>query len=522
MNPQNLSTRQNTLKRKAIYLLIFVVIIYALLWIARQSYIEITIPNAGKATASYTLSNSKKKVSGNIPKGSFKKKLSAPKGEYELLVTQDESSYYINMKTSGFFRKTTVSAQLTKENDRSYVGDNPGGCFDYISSLLVSGGCAGLYSKMATHMPATPTTPTFTLTDPVNASRQDTEGAVLAETMEGIANTPEGTFALVQTPETGNEIVASHSIYSFKPEVNAGRMTLVRTLPNADAANTYHIQVYKQGFITYDSKFSNATYHANAAAEPADIKLDAPSNAGLTPLQLSSSDNQILALYSNANAAANSKKISLASEAILGVQGAASHFTFKKNYTSGFPCGTKKLCLIGEAKLDVYDISGKTPKQLYTVNDVRAAVVSGKSLYAVRSDGIVRIDTDNRTGFRSYSLGKYDFVNIKAAGKGYVVGIADSRGGSAALLFSDSPDSSGEIDKKVSALRDKVGELQAVSTYGQYVFVTPYLGEQVYDESAGFYNYNQETLRAVASKIDKAVKDAGIDSAKFKVINTTL
>src|SRR6185295_20195284 len=136
MNPDYINENRNKLMRWIIILAVAAIGVYAILWVAKQSSIEITLPAAGKGTASYELTSGSKESSGNFKDGSTKKKLAAPKGNYEVLVTQGEASYYALVKTSGFFKKTEIKAVLAGESTRTFVGDNPDSCLDYVSGLL--------------------------------------------------------------------------------------------------------------------------------------------------------------------------------------------------------------------------------------------------------------------------------------------------------------------------------------------------------------------------------------------------
>jgi hypothetical protein len=87
-----------------------------------------------------------------------------------------------------------------------------------------------------------------------------------------------------------------------------------------------------------------------------------------------------------------------------------------------------------------------------------------------------------------------------------------------ALLINQKVNDSDSIDKKVLALQ-KIPEVSATSVYENYIFVSPELGLQNFQDSFGSYGYDPGVKKTVAKTILDKANTLGIDTKKYTIVN---
>ena len=141
-------------------------------------------------------------------------------------------------------------------------------------------------------------------------------------------------------------------------------------------------------------------------------------------------------------------------------------------------------------------------------------------LLALSDTRILNLDVDNKTGFVEYSFGDRKFCGLQKDVGGYLLCQTNTKGVNAVLRIDQTSNNSDSIDKKVAGL-EKMSEVKNVSVYGQFLFISPDLGELVYDNSLGFFNYDPSVKQSVNDKISHQIDVLGVDRNTYHIINTS-
>jgi hypothetical protein len=497
--------------RAFVLLAILLLIILGVVWAFNQSYVTITVLGGGSEKISYDLTNGTHTKTGSFKTGTNTKKIALGRGSYDVLVSQAGKSYFIVVKTTGLLRSVSVRASLVAERQRTFVGDDPSGCMFYTGQVLLSKTCNAPYNTLATHVPATADQPTYVATD--------TTGS-LQGTVEGIVSTSEGTLALVQINDS-EENPASQSIYRVDSVPNSpSNLVLLRPIYNLVSINTYKIKPFKQGFILYSDAVRSVAYYSSSQAEPSFIILPDPVSSDLAPQSFDATNDTLLSLLSNINnVTADNKSKKLTVELQIKSDTSSGRYIFHTDYASAVLCGTKKACLITNGRIDIYDISKPSAKLLYSVHNVQGMVSTPSGLYVQRGNTVLLLDADKATGYGAYTLGNLTLKSMQASGKTILLTVTDSRYHASALLIGNDADTSGGIDKQVGEL-DSLQSVKSLSAYGTTIFITPSVGALVYNADNRDYEYSPTILKSANDSINAKIKQLGINTSVYKIINT--
>ncbi|HVS78856.1 MAG TPA: hypothetical protein VHD84_01025 [Candidatus Saccharimonadales bacterium] len=487
------------IKRRVIFVLIVILALVFLYWVYNTSVIQVTVVNGQDGTPiTYSLLKQPAKQAGadTSSKNSLKKLVAH--GNYEVEVKQGNSSYFTAIKARGFLRKTTVSASLQSQSSREFVGNNPRSCMDYVGGQLVSYTCGDFYSNVFTHVPATATTPTYTL---VNSQTK------IFGYLRGMVNTPEGTLALVQ-PANAENSSSHYTLY----RVNKSLASLQKTnLPELAISQVYQIRPFMNGFVIYDSSFSQILYYTSSGSKPQTIKMRQP-GGGLSAKAIffDSTAARIMTLFSNGKTE---------SRAVVEQGGQSQTYSFKQNYSSGGFCGSQSLCLIGANQhMDIYALSGQTASFSYSLTGVQAIQQINNVFLIINRDGVIRFDAASRSGAFDLAFGSYRYCGFQpGTSSTYLLCLINSKGDRVALRVDETIADADSIDQQVAQLLT-MPEVSGVSAYGKYVYISPNLG-QLQHISGGGLGYNSEEIQAVNSEIKADIKRVGIDTSHYKVIN---
>jgi hypothetical protein len=196
-------------------------------------------------------------------------------------------------------------------------------------------------------------------------------------------------------------------------------------------------------------------------------------------------------------------------------------YKFNQYLTSILLCGEQKLCVVGDGKLSIYDISGKKAKLDYTIGNADEIMQDGNSIIAIRNKDVLNINPLTGTGFISYSLGDYELCGMQPDNNGYILCLIDNKSKKVALRIDENSNNSDSIDKKVANLQ-KYSEVSEISAYGKYIYVIPELGEPTFIPSLGNFGYNPNTVKNLDEILQKRISAVGISRSKYTIINTSL
>ncbi len=496
------------MRRKILIGLIGIILLYLFFWLSGHSYVEISVPtqNSNKEITYKLLNQASQKSQETKTSSSSIKKL-IPRGNYEVWVSGEGGSYFSITKTGRFLATTSVNAKLQPEKSRQFVGDNPGPCMFYLEGRLVSYACGDLSTNLNIHMPANASQPTYVL--------KNQHADLAYGSVQGTVQTREGTLALVQPP-ADNETGDGYSLYRLNGSLVASNRVGLAAL---DKSKPYNITAYKDSFLVFDENLGQVLYYSSSTAKPAVVKVDKPSDQSLVLLDTKTKDTFVVTTYGNKNEA---KKQKQKAEVVLSDGTTSKHFSFSKNYFSATVCGTNKLCALASKNLDVYDIAGQKPALLYSLTNVATNMVNTDTgLLLINAQAVLNFNVDEREGFAEYTFGGYTFNNIVTLGgnNGYVLSLTNNKGRRVALLINQGSADSGAIDKKVLEL-EKLSEVSSLSIYENYIFISPNVSSLVYNNALKAFDYDPVQKKAANDKINQKIKELGIDTNKYIIVNT--
>jgi len=492
-------------------LLLFVVVFLS----GRGSlYIDVKSGTSGQELT-YNILNQSNGKSNEVKTTKSSISKSVKKSNYEILVTQGEKSAWTTVKSGGFFKKTRLSVELKPEKNRQFVGYNPSYCMNYIGQVLTSYTCDDSFSNIKIHVPATANQATYTMNVSTNV-----QGNV-----RGIINTQLGPVALVRFFLADSD-ASAYAAYVL----GAGLLPAqTATLSGLNPDKVYDIQPYKNGFLAYSDDFSDVKYYASLTTSPESVSIEKPGNTNIKPYLLRTmGDSVVLASSDKAEFEARSDPKAIGKvNSVIAVHkdGKTKQFSFNRQFVSAEACGNNKLCLLNTANNDkmqlfVYDIGDDTPKQLFVLNNITSIQNTDVGLLALSDTRILNLDVDNKTGFVEYSFGDRKFCGLQKDVGGYLLCQTNTKGVNAVLRIDQTSNNSDSIDKKVAGL-EKMSEVKNVSVYGQFLFISPDLGELVYDNSLGFFNYDPSVKQSVNDKISHQIDVLGVDRNTYHIINTS-
>lgn len=493
------------LRRILIFTVIVVLSLFTLYWLYSHAYVEVTLANSASGDVSYSLTNQKTQKTTTFTSAASTINKLIPKGSYELLAQQNQTSYYSVIQAHGFLRKTSIQAHLQSEHIRRFVGNNPGNCMYYVNQILSSSNCGDSFASLNVHVPATQNQPTL-----VQKNQSNIDGNV-----EGIIKTNEGSLVLLQ--QVGGGV---HTIYNLKNNLILGNG---HALSELDTNKSYSVHNYKTGFVVYDSSSEQFLYYTSTSAKPTTITINGSLDKSFEPYAMSVDDSSIAVAYTNIPDTTEGPKVKKSKTEIVVYDGTNTRqFSFNKQYGSVSSCGQNRLCLLANKQLEVYDIAGDKQVPKFSLSSVEAIENSTKGLLVVKEKGVLQLNATNGDGFMSYSFGDYAFCGIQVDpdAQAYTLCLTNNKQKKVALHIDQNIDNIDNIDKKIAELL-KSSDISDVSIYDKYIFISPQLGDLVFDESLQSFDYDPGVKKTVNAAIGQQITTLGIDKTKYQIINTS-
>ena len=485
------------------------VLLIVLYLLSQFSFIKIQVSSANSSSdINYEIVNSAGEVTESKSKQTSFRKL-VRRGEHSIYASQNESSYFGLVKAGGFLTTKTINAELKPEQARVFIGDNPDVCMHFVDGILLSLSCSGERRTLKVHEPANAKQPTY-------AKTPDESGDIF----EGTVNTKQGTFVLVNSVAPDQE---ESSIYIATLDNQGQPSTNGRYIPELSRYDGYNMAAYKDGVIIYDDAFSIAYYMSSVSAQPEAIAITPPKQEEVSNYLVAASGDLIVAAYTDRQEAANKDVHESASEGsstlVVYDNGQAKQFNVSGVFSDMEVCGTKKLCVLKDRQLGIYDISGKKPKLLYTLPNVRDITTNNQHLIAVTDSNILDIDVDNQNGYIAYSFGDYVYCGISNDTTGYNVCLIDKLERKVALRFDPNNPNSNSIDKKIAALQ-KSPAVSVVSIYRNFIFIAPNYGQTVYNPNTNIYDYEPATVKRMNEQLEKDLASLGLSRSTYTISGT--
>ncbi len=501
----------NNMRQKVIAGISLIAIVSVLAWVATHGKLHVTVAGGnGDGTYHYQFNDNEAEPVLDKTTGVSVSKL-VSRGTYEVVVTGNGGSYVGTTQTKGFLGTQDVQAAMEAENERSFVGSNPDSCMFY-TDRLISGPCGGALSDLKIHQPASSAQPSYVenlAVDNYNSSSTTTQ---IVETSGKLL----GLTAQSQEDASGP---AGYYLFTFNPNFSVAKRQLLTNLSISDA---YFARPYKDGMMLYDSTM-RAWYVSDASEEAQDLHIDSPKDDKLKVGLVTTAGDTITAVYTDQSTGIDTEGASAEaskgkSEVVVFKNNKNTHFIFDSVVVTAQVCGTDKLCVVSDIGLKVYDISSGELKHLYTLSGVEDFFEINNRVLAVTEQGIMTYDADKQQGYFSYLFDKYQYCGLSIASNGYLLCVTDPKGQRQALYVNPDSKDATAIDKKVAGLFATTG-ISNLSIYGNYLYITPNYGEGTYDWSTRTQSYDPAKKAATDTAIAQAVAKAGIDTARYQVIN---
>lgn len=508
---------RDTIKKQPKYLVILIIItcliVGIFLWIYNHSYINVVLSNA-RPNSSITFhivnQQTKKSIMATSTSNTLKKLV--PKGDYEVIVTQGESSFFSSIKTSSLLKTTSVSGEFFKENSREFIGNNPGPCMFYDRVVLYSYSCSGDASDLTIHVPANNTTPTIT---------KSLENAPLYP-IDG-ATTSSGHTKLLLEDTSIDESIPTKSLYTIDSNYQLADRMELRGISDA---NSYGIKNFDGGLLVYSSDYSKVLYYKDVQSDPKILSLPKPRRKNFIATALSSYGTKVAIIYSTHDQREDinqdQSRINTG-KTIVEVYDTAtkqsSEFTYNTGFTHLILCGDRQLCLVNGRDLTVYDTHTQEATPLYKLTDVQDLFMDGDTLVIVKPSGIFGINPSTGKGYQQYRFGEYKYCAASAVAQGgYIVCLINPDNDRVAIYVNTHNEDVSQIDKKVLKLQNS-SLIDSVSIYKNYLYISPHIKKQIYNPAIRGYTYDPSEVQRVNNSINTLVHRSGIDASKYDVIN---
>jgi len=495
-------------KKKLAAIFGIVILLFILNWFYSHSTIEIKVKNlSGTKAVIYNLYDQGSQKTTKIQGSSGQVKKTVPRANYEVLVTQGEKSFLGVTKTKGFLGKTTLEVNLVEEKGRKFVGNDPEPCMKLVAETLVSYECGDLFSSLGIHIPAESGQPTYV---------QKSTSSLVYGKVESIIDTKEGTLAFLKADARADEEVNSaYGHFAYYLGANLEIKERVEW-PGLAADKSYSFTAYQDGFIAYTSNYDQVLVFTGAASQPKTVTIAKPDTKNLSGQGFDVQNDSYLVLYSNVSDTKSKKK---RSEIVVSNGSKSSrHLVFGAGFKTVRFCGNSKLCALEGSDLRVYDIGGKKPELLYSVNKVKALENTAKGFVVVRDNEVLGLDIENRKGSIEYSYGDYRFSGMRKDGFGYILALTNNKGRKVALYIDRTGVNQDSIDKKMAELQ-KIAEVSSVSIYDTSIFIAPELGDPVANKTTGKFDYDPKILKSVNAKINEKISQLGINKTVYTIFN---
>lgn len=494
-------------------LIVFLVIVTSILsvcfyWLATHSFLELTLPN-DNSTYTIELTRDGAKPTSLTAKGSFKKMLRS--GNYEIAIVSSNGSYYQQKTLPRFLKTAKVTAQLKPEKSREYVGNNPSSCVYYFESVLFSIACGDKINKLKQHVPASESTPTLVrkISTP------------LLGTIEGEITNPKTNYLLIKAPSGGEDQGAPHTIY---PINSSGVLGVGKPLTQLDASQLYSIESTTTGFLVYSKKNGSVFWFSKNNEFLKQQQVPATQD-GKKLLKVLPAKNGLVSFYSN-NVVAEVDFSSGQSESHFYTQSTEKGITIvtaNKTHTLNLDsnsvglCSEDIACGLNNQNLELYDLSsGKKIKQF---NNVLSYQILNDELLVIKDRYILGYDLSASTGYLSFTSPlSLSICGTKTVSLSYyLLCLINKDGNKETLLINTSKNDTTAIEKRIENIKSNPN-IEAVSAYKNFVFITPVIGQLTLQPGVG-YTYTKKQLQQAASNFEKAVSDSGIQDKDYTPIN---
>lgn len=470
---------------------------WLLFWIASQGRITIDLPEGSKNIE--LIGNGFRVV---FETGERQVSKTVPAGSYTVIITGESGSYLALVRAGRFLRGPTINAStLIPEINRGFIGDEPRSCPVMIQGKLLSYTCGSTINSLVYHAPATAEMPTITRAIPSTVGGANLEAA--NEVVEGVVELDSEAYVITRIKDVDSVV---RKLYSLSFVNGLPQKTFIRTI--------YDLKETSYRFISSADKKLLALGNSQV--------LSGNNFENLKPLELA--DSGVLGTGNFVDRSQDGQLLYAATKTAQGTNGTGTTVTgteltvfgnkhlsklFDKPLSVVLFCG-ENICTISDEGLSVWNESFRL---LHTIPGVKGVVVDKSQNILTYTDKVVyRLDPAAFTGSIVYASSYYSVNYVGIAGDNTIISIS-SANKKHALLLNSGPQRSDEAFRPF--FENKY--INTVSIYGDIAYVSPELGEMVFNPANEAYDYSEEAKQAARESIFGLIDDLNIESKGYRI-----
>jgi hypothetical protein len=497
-------------------LLLLVLIIVGLLvisWLYNYGRVEINLP---EGTKSITIQGEEKNESYTTEELVFSKTL--PSNTYTITVRREglsESSISV-LKVGRFLKVSKDTPELKIELGRTFTGDNPQSCTEFIKEVLISFTCNGPLAGMVMHIPATNNTPSYTksLQTTINQKLVEEVDPLDVGVIEGWINNTDELLVLSYKLESG---IGFHSLYRIGITGNSLSIEFIKDLNNLPKDVVYKTMVRNGSLLLYNSAYNSffrgITFDNLERINPI---IDQKKNYSINHIDIR--EDTTLVGYAEELEKFN-KIIDEKQKSIVSVSNStySEERSLRLNIERLQFCGNNICILDSLGMLRIYSMKFE---ELATFTNTLEYIEYGNNIFIATNTDILQISLDDFSGSIVMNFKDYKLKGLSSNNKGVVAALT-SKDKSRALLLTTELGNYTERDvwPLLSGTPDYI---DSVSVYSNKVFISPNLGEREYIPASRTYDYSQQTKDEIRAKIENYLNQIGLDRSIYAVKLTGL
>ena len=479
-------------------------------WLYQHGNLAITVTNHNGQAVDYKLVQQSSGEELVIKANEGQKTIRLNKGSYDVFVKEGELESYAIGSVGGWLGTTKLNMEVSQQFGRQFVASDSGSCIRETENYLLSYNCEGPISQFRTHLSGTESVPPYVYRFPNTG---------IVGTIESTLESPNGAYVMVSLPISSLDDESfddTHALFKITGTstraVDQNPSVILDTL---NPSKKYYAVNYRDGFVVYDVTFDEVYYYESFQpdSEPTKITNFVNDDKKLTFSNVFVDDNNLLVLYAtDAEENKNGKSV-----LIIGNESQTKTYKFPKAYFKVSKCGDTNICLVHKGGMDVYNISNGKPELQFTAGTVTNFYTINKQLFVLADKMIYLFDLNSLQGKPVYNTDGISLVSLHANTAGFLANI--KRGDSSFVLQLDASITNDNIDSKLFELTNN-STIRYVSSYKDKIYISPNVGELVYDNATNVFAYDLQRRQRAAQELPGIVESAGIDLSRYKLVNT--
>lgn len=438
------------------------------------------------------------------------------KNNYSATLKNNDGSYVTTVSTKGFLKKSTMDADLTPEAAASIIGTNPYQCTLTIGGVLYSYRCV-TDSELK---PLGNEVTTF------KKQYLDQTKNIINTSSIDIFNYNQQLLSLLKTSDTQVWMIVRVNPAGDADDTDSKIVTELRQYSNGDFTTPTKtrvldnnqltgMQAYQDGVIIYSKDSVDAHYLSSFDATLQKIPFSTLPIIDGYGFDIAIKGEFSSYYYKNrVRDDQMPKKVKNLSISSVYKLDQPKITPTKYLYTSAFMCADNTLCIYLQNK-GQFIIQDEKQKSLYQVSGFD---IYKEKLLLNMNNNVVLYDIQNNSGYIVYA----GSVNSSICGiqivRSEVRLCVDSQasGDTYAILLDFGKQKEVNIIEAMNVIA-KNNHVDYITAISNTIFINTSLS-QTYDTTSKTYNVDENMRQYAVKTINQAVKDAGLDTTKYKVI----